>query len=63
MPNRGLPAGAFDADRAADADQGSPEPLPGARLGSCADLSESVSEGTRAAESIRLRLRMLRDHV
>ena len=49
--HRGLPAGVASADRATDAAQASPEPLPGARVGAPAGIPPSVSQGADAAES------------
>jgi hypothetical protein len=58
-PHRGLPVGVAAADRAPDAAQASLEPLPGARLGACAErsvgtpagLPSSIPRGAGAEES------------
>ena len=49
--DRGLPAGAAAADRAAHTAKASPEPVPGARVGTPAGVSESVSQRVDAAQS------------
>jgi hypothetical protein len=49
-PHRGLPARAGTANRAFDAPEASPKPLPGARLGAPAGVSASLPQGADAAE-------------
>jgi len=50
-PDRGLPARAGTADRAADTDQPPPEPQSGASMGPPAGVPQSLSQRVDAAES------------